>query len=118
MMSTGDIQMPVCPENISRPISLSHTIASACRQFIQTVLPKMGITATVVDPGDLKALERALDEHVVSLYFSESPTNPYLRQAVACSGAPGLLSGLRESCLSGAPPCRLQTQLQCWAVVT
>eukprot|EP00891_Asterochloris_glomerata_P001122 jgi/Astpho2/1122/fgenesh1_pm.00020_%23_9_t len=49
------------------------------RQFIQTVLPKMGITATVVDPSDLKALERALDEHVVSLYFSESPTNPYLR---------------------------------------
>lgn len=49
------------------------------RQFIQTVLPKMGITATVIDPGDLAALERALDEHPVALFFSESPTNPYLR---------------------------------------
>ena len=29
------------------------------RQFIQTVLPKMGITATVIDPADLGALERA-----------------------------------------------------------
>ena len=49
------------------------------RQFIQTVLPKMGIGATVIDPADLKGLEKALDEHDVSLYFSESPTNPYLR---------------------------------------
>ena len=49
------------------------------RQFIQTVLPKMGIGATVIDPSDLGALERALDEHDVSLFFSESPTNPYLR---------------------------------------
>ena len=49
------------------------------RQFIQTMLPKMGIGATVVDPSDLDALQKALDEHDVSLYFSESPTNPYLR---------------------------------------
>lgn len=49
------------------------------RQFIQTVLPKMGIGATVIDPSDLGALERALEEHDVSLFFSESPTNPYLR---------------------------------------
>ena len=49
------------------------------RQFIQTVLPKMGIGATVIDPSDLGALQRALDEHDVSLFFSESPTNPYLR---------------------------------------
>lgn len=49
------------------------------RQFIQTVLPKMGITTTVIDPSDMGALERALDSHKVSLFFSESPTNPYLR---------------------------------------
>ncbi len=49
------------------------------RQFIQTLLPKMGITATVLDPSDLAGLERALQEHEVSLFFSESPTNPYLR---------------------------------------
>lgn len=49
------------------------------RQFIQTVLPKMGITATVIDPADLGALKAALCAQPVSLFFSESPTNPYLR---------------------------------------
>ena len=49
------------------------------RQFIQTVLPKMGIGATVIDPATLGALEEALNKHEVSLFFSESPTNPYLR---------------------------------------
>lgn len=49
------------------------------RQFIQTVLPKMGIGATVINPSDLGALERALHQHPVSLFFSESPTNPFLR---------------------------------------
>jgi len=49
------------------------------RQFIQTVLPKMGISCTVIDPSDVKTLERALEEHDASLFFSESPTNPYLR---------------------------------------
>ena len=49
------------------------------RQFIQTVMPKMGVTATVIDPRDLGALEAALREHDTALFFSESPTNPYLR---------------------------------------
>eukprot|EP01018_Ginkgo_biloba_P010496 Gb_39265 [translate_table: standard] len=49
------------------------------RQFIQTVLPKMGITATVIDPADVKSLKLALEQNNVSLFFSESPTNPYLR---------------------------------------
>ncbi len=49
------------------------------RQFIATVLPKMGITATILEPSDLDGLERCLAERDVSLFFSESPTNPYLR---------------------------------------
>ena len=52
------------------------------RQFIQTLLPKMGITTTVIDPSDMAALHAALDDPVkgpVTLFFSESPTNPYLR---------------------------------------
>lgn len=49
------------------------------RQFIQTMLPKMGITTTVIDPADMSSLEKALNENEVSLFFSESPTNPYLR---------------------------------------
>ncbi|CAI9283018.1 unnamed protein product [Lactuca saligna] len=49
------------------------------RIFIETFLPKMGITATVLDPADYAGLEAALDNHKVSLYFTESPTNPFLR---------------------------------------
>lgn len=43
------------------------------------MLPRMGITATVLDPSDMLGLEEALDKHNVTLYFSESPTNPYMR---------------------------------------
>jgi cystathionine gamma-synthase len=39
----------------------------------------MGITATVIDPSDLSALRDVLAAGPVSLFFSESPTNPYLR---------------------------------------
>lgn len=49
------------------------------RMFIENILPKMGISATVIDPADMGALESALNEHKVSLFFTESPTNPFLR---------------------------------------
>lgn len=49
------------------------------RIFIETFLPKMGITATVIDPADVEGLKSALDENNVTLFFTESPTNPFLR---------------------------------------
>ncbi|XP_038990256.1 cystathionine gamma-synthase 1, chloroplastic-like isoform X2 [Phoenix dactylifera] len=49
------------------------------RIFIQNELPKMGILATVIDPADMDALRSALDQNNVSLFFTESPTNPFLR---------------------------------------
>nr|GLL18723.1 cystathionine gamma-synthase 1, chloroplastic [Ipomoea trifida] len=49
------------------------------RIFIETVLPKMGITATVIDPADMDGLASALNKNKVSLYFTESPTNPLFR---------------------------------------
>ncbi|KAK7295391.1 hypothetical protein RJT34_18298 [Clitoria ternatea] len=49
------------------------------RIFIEAVLPKMGITATVIDPADYGGLESALEQNNVSLFFTESPTNPFLR---------------------------------------
>ncbi|KAI3777256.1 hypothetical protein L1987_47054 [Smallanthus sonchifolius] len=49
------------------------------RIFIETFLPKMGITASVIDPADIAGLEYALDNHKVSFFFTESPTNPFLR---------------------------------------
>ena len=51
------------------------------RQFIGTVLQRFGVTATLVEPGDLKALEAAIRPGVTKLIVSESPTNPYLRVA-------------------------------------
>ncbi|KAK1433231.1 hypothetical protein QVD17_10140 [Tagetes erecta] len=49
------------------------------RIFMETFLPKMGITASVIDPADMTGLESALDNHKTSLFFTESPTNPFLR---------------------------------------
>ncbi|XP_020257363.1 cystathionine gamma-synthase 1, chloroplastic-like [Asparagus officinalis] len=49
------------------------------RMFIENELPKKGIKATVIHPADMDSLERALDENKVSLFFTESPTNPFLR---------------------------------------
>ncbi|KAF6148145.1 hypothetical protein GIB67_011920 [Kingdonia uniflora] len=50
------------------------------RMFIQDYLvPNMGITVTVVDPADLDGLKSALHQNNVSLFFTESPTNPFLR---------------------------------------
>ncbi|XP_039004103.1 cystathionine gamma-synthase 1, chloroplastic-like [Hibiscus syriacus] len=49
------------------------------RIFIENFLPKMGISVTVIDPADVDGLEAALSENKVSLFFTESPTNPFLR---------------------------------------
>ncbi|CAD7704374.1 unnamed protein product [Ostreobium quekettii] len=63
------------------------------RQFIQTVMPKMGVTSTVIDPSDLEALRAVLAQRKVSLFFTESPTNPYLR----CVDVPAIAKMCRES---------------------
>ncbi|GMH15679.1 hypothetical protein Nepgr_017520 [Nepenthes gracilis] len=49
------------------------------RIFIETVLPKMGIKVTIIGPADVEALKAALDENNVNFFFTESPTNPFLR---------------------------------------
>ncbi|XP_010258325.1 PREDICTED: cystathionine gamma-synthase 1, chloroplastic [Nelumbo nucifera] len=48
------------------------------RMFIQKILPKMGIRATIINPADMDGLKSALDKNDVSLFFTESPTNPFL----------------------------------------
>lgn len=52
------------------------------RQFIQSTMPKLGVASSVVPPGDLDGLLSALhdqDKPSPAIFFSESPTNPYLR---------------------------------------
>ncbi|XP_066164369.1 cystathionine gamma-synthase 1, chloroplastic [Oryza sativa Japonica Group] len=49
------------------------------RIYMETELPKRGITMTVIRPADMDALQNALDNNNVSLFFTETPTNPFLR---------------------------------------
>lgn len=49
------------------------------RQFMINFLPKLNVTVKVIPPNDLVGLKAALDCGNVSMFFSESPTNPYLR---------------------------------------
>jgi cystathionine gamma-synthase len=48
------------------------------RQFIQQYLSKLDVEATVIDPADTIQLKEAIREETC-LFFTESPTNPYLR---------------------------------------
>jgi cystathionine gamma-synthase len=50
------------------------------RQFVGTFLGRLGVESTLVEPGDLDALERAI-RPTTRIIVSESPTNPYLRVA-------------------------------------
>ncbi|KAL1222161.1 Cystathionine gamma-synthase 1 [Cardamine amara subsp. amara] len=49
------------------------------RMFMETFLPKLGITVTLIDSDDTTGLEAVVNNHEVSMYFTESPTNPFLR---------------------------------------
>lgn len=48
------------------------------RQFLRQYLSKLGALVTVIPPADTIALKDALRDGT-SLFFTESPTNPYLR---------------------------------------
>lgn len=48
------------------------------RDFIQTILTRYGVEATVVPAADLRAIEDAIQPNT-RLIFSESPTNPFMR---------------------------------------
>jgi cystathionine gamma-synthase len=47
-------------------------------QFIQNYLTKLDVEATVIEPADTDALANALRDDT-TLFFTESPTNPYMR---------------------------------------
>jgi cystathionine gamma-synthase len=48
------------------------------RQFINDYLIKLDVETTVIEPADTKALAAAIRDDT-ALFFTESPTNPYLR---------------------------------------
>ena len=47
-------------------------------QFTEQYLTKMNVTCTIIDPSDTKQLAEAIRPET-NLFFTESPTNPYLR---------------------------------------
>jgi cystathionine gamma-synthase len=49
------------------------------RQFIEQYLTKLDVETTVIDPSDTKQLADAIRPGKTRLFFTESPTNPYLR---------------------------------------
>ena len=70
------MEMPCIASRKAAELAWSHAkprwvcTCRRTRQFIQTVLPKMGISATVIDPADMDGLEQALKTQRVSLFFS------------------------------------------------
>jgi cystathionine gamma-synthase len=76
MNSVTTMLLALVPQN--GHVVTTHDCYRRTRQFMQTLMPKMGVRCTVIDPSDLAALERAVADGA-SLFFSESPTNPYLR---------------------------------------
>ena len=50
------------------------------RQFINEYLGRLGVETTVIAPGDTAAFEAAIRDNT-TLFFTESPTNPFLRVA-------------------------------------
>ncbi len=61
----------------------SHLIVTSdcyrrTRQFIRQYLTKLDVETTVIDPADTKQLADAIRPET-KLFFTESPTNPYLR---------------------------------------
>ena len=48
------------------------------RQFLRQYLSKLGVEVTVIEPADTIALKDAIRDGT-TLFFTESPTNPYLR---------------------------------------
>jgi len=63
----------------------SHLIVTSdcyrrTRQFINEYLGRLGVETSVIEPGDTGKLEAAIRDET-SIFFTESPTNPFLRVA-------------------------------------
>ncbi|MDE0886716.1 MAG: aminotransferase class I/II-fold pyridoxal phosphate-dependent enzyme [Myxococcota bacterium] len=48
------------------------------RQFIDEFLERMGVSVSIINPSDLDQFEAAIRDET-AIFFTESPTNPYLR---------------------------------------
>lgn len=63
----------------------SHLIVTSdcyrrTRQFIDQYLKRMGVEVSIIEPGSTEAFANAIQPNT-KIFFTESPTNPYLRVA-------------------------------------
>ena len=57
---------------------VTHDCYRRTREFIESYLRKLDVEATVIEPSDTVQLEDTIRDDT-RLFFTESPTNPYLR---------------------------------------
>jgi O-succinylhomoserine sulfhydrylase len=55
----------------------ARALCGCCRFIVEDLLPRYGITTTLIDGRDLKAWERAMQRNTRAVFF-ETPTNPTL----------------------------------------
>jgi cystathionine gamma-synthase len=90
----GGVEALLCPSGMSAITTSILTLVPSgghliltddcyrrTRQFVQTILVRLGIEHTIVPAGDYAALAAAIRPGQTRLILSESPTNPYLRVA-------------------------------------
>jgi O-succinylhomoserine sulfhydrylase len=67
----------LCSVKAGDHVVAARALFGSCRWIVETLMPKNGVEATLVDGRDLKAWEQAIRPNT-KLLFLESPTNPTL----------------------------------------
>ncbi|MBS9719268.1 O-succinylhomoserine sulfhydrylase [Tianweitania sp. BSSL-BM11] len=67
----------LCDVRAGDHVVAARALFGSCRWIIETLMPRYGIEATLVDGRDLQAWEQAVRPNT-KLFFLESPTNPTL----------------------------------------
>jgi O-succinylhomoserine sulfhydrylase len=67
----------LCSVRAGDHVVAARALFGSCRWVIETLMPKYGIEATLVDGRDIAAWEKAVKPNT-KLFFLESPTNPTL----------------------------------------
>ncbi len=68
----------LCQVRAGDHVVAAKALFGSCRWVIETLLPKYGVEATLVDGADLDQWQRAMQPGRTRLVFFETPTNPTL----------------------------------------
>ena len=67
----------LCKLQAGDHVVAARALFGSCRYVVETMLPRLGITSTLVDGRDLEAWKNARRENTKAFFF-ETPTNPTL----------------------------------------